>query len=95
MASGALEITSHADIAAAVTGHLGPGAPPTQDGLVYLAFAQRRRSRRRSRSAVTKRELAAEPGDGLKNPERRRLRRQRSAAAHLLSWILEQLSEPK
>ncbi|HUE13974.1 MAG TPA: CinA family protein [Planctomycetaceae bacterium] len=95
MASGALEITPHADIAAAVTGHLGPGAPPAQDGLVYVAFARRSRSRRQSRSAVAKIELAAEAGDGLQNPQLRRLRRQRSAAAHLLAWILTNLSEPK
>jgi nicotinamide-nucleotide amidase len=95
MASGVLDITPHADIAAAVTGHLGPGAPPAQDGLVYLAFARRSRSRPQSRSAVKKIELAAEAGDELTNPERRRFRRQRSAAAHLLSWILENLSEPK
>jgi PncC family amidohydrolase len=91
MASGALKITPHADIAAAVTGHLGPGAPPAQDGLVYVAFARRSRSR----SAVAKLELAAEAGDELPNPMLRRLRRQRSAAAHLLAWILTNLSEPK
>jgi nicotinamide-nucleotide amidase len=94
MASGALDITPHADIAGAVTGHLGPGAPAAQDGLLYLAFARRSRSRQRSRLAVTKIQLAAEAGDGLKDPMRRRFRRQRSAAAHLLSWILENLTEP-
>jgi nicotinamide-nucleotide amidase len=95
MASGALKITPHADIAAAVTGHLGPGAPPAQDGLVYVAFARRSRSRRQSRSAVAKIELAAEAGDELQNPMLRRLRRQKSAADHLLAWILKNLSEPK
>jgi PncC family amidohydrolase len=95
MASGALEITPHADIAAAVTGHLGPGAPPAQDGLVYVAFARRSRLRRQSRSAVAKIELAAEAGDELRDPMLRRLRRQRSAADHLLAWILTNLSEPK
>jgi PncC family amidohydrolase len=93
MALGALDITPHAEVAAAITGHLGPGAPPAQDGLLYLAFARRAQAARRSRLAIQKVELANEPGDGLKNPELRRLRRQRSAAAHLLAWILEGLSE--
>jgi len=95
MALGVLDITPQAEIAAAITGHLGPGAPPAQDGLLYLAFARRSRSPRRSRLAIQKVELANEPGDNLKNPELRRLRRQRSAAAHLLSWILKGLSGPE
>jgi PncC family amidohydrolase len=92
MALGALDITPHAEIAAAVTGHLGPGAPPAQDGLVYLAFARRGRTPRRSRLAIKKVELAIEPGDNMTNPELRRLRRQKSAAAHLLAWILDGLA---
>jgi nicotinamide-nucleotide amidase len=94
MASGALEVTPQADIAAAVTGHLGPDAPPAQDGLVFVAFCRRSWSpSRRTRLpwAIRKIELAAESGDDLRDPLRRRLRRQRSAAAHLLTMILEQL----
>lgn len=87
MALGALAITPQADIAAAVTGHLGPGAPEGQDGLVYLGFAKRGKNRSRPRVAVKKLELNREPGDDLKDPRRRRLRRQRSATAHLLLWI--------
>lgn len=37
MARGVLERTPEADLAVAVTGHLGPDAPSAQDGLVYLA----------------------------------------------------------
>jgi nicotinamide-nucleotide amidase len=91
MAIGALQKTPQADVAAAVTGHLGPGAPPAQDGLVYLAFARRLGKSRRPEVTVNKVELAKERGDGLKDPQRRRLRRQRSASAHLLSWILKGL----
>jgi nicotinamide-nucleotide amidase len=40
MASRVLQLTPEADIAAAVTGHLGPGAPPELDGVVYLAIAR-------------------------------------------------------
>jgi len=92
MAIGALRKTPQANVAAAVTGHLGPGAPPTQDGLVYLAFAWRPGKSRRPTVTVDKVELANERGDALKDPQRRRLRRQRSASAHLLSWILKGLT---
>ena len=41
MASGALTVTPDADLAASVTGHLGPDAPPQQDGIIYLGLAER------------------------------------------------------
>jgi len=41
MAKGVLAQTPEADVTASVTGHLGPGAPPAQDGLVYIGFARR------------------------------------------------------
>ena len=41
MALGALEHTPEADLAASVTGHLGPDAPPELDGIIYIALAQR------------------------------------------------------
>jgi nicotinamide-nucleotide amidase len=41
MALRVLERTTEADIAASVTGHLGPGAPPKLDGLVFVAVARR------------------------------------------------------
>lgn len=43
MVEGVLAATPHANIAAAVTGHLGPGSPHGQDGLVYISFARRLR----------------------------------------------------
>jgi PncC family amidohydrolase len=90
MAAGALHETPHADISGAITGHLGPGAPPTEDGLVFVAFAQR--ARRRAPGIATKRlELSREAGDRHRSPLQKRLRRQRSAAAHLLNWILVNL----
>lgn len=91
MALGVLKKTPFADVAGAITGHLGPDAPSSQDGLVYLAFARRTAGSRRARVAVKRLELAKEVGDKLKDLERRRIRRQRSAAAHLLSWILKGL----
>lgn len=41
MATGVLAMTPEADIAAAVTGHLGPRAPAALDGVVYVAIAER------------------------------------------------------
>ena len=41
MVIGALAKTPEADLAASVTGHLGPNAPPDQDGLVYIGVAKR------------------------------------------------------
>ena len=41
MAAGVLEQTPEAHISASVTGHLGPNAPPEQDGLVFSSIARR------------------------------------------------------
>lgn len=41
MACAVLERTSEADLSVAVTGHLGPQAPPALDGLVFTAAARR------------------------------------------------------
>jgi nicotinamide-nucleotide amidase len=41
MATSVLGITPEADLAASVTGHLGPNAPPDQDGLVFMAVVSR------------------------------------------------------
>lgn len=38
MAQGALARTAQADLAVSVTGHLGPQAPPDQDGQVFIAI---------------------------------------------------------
>ena len=41
MALGVLDCTPEATLSAAITGHLGPGAPPEKDGVVYVAVAKR------------------------------------------------------
>lgn len=41
MVLGALAHTPHASIAASVTGHLGPGAPPDLDGTAWCAVCRR------------------------------------------------------
>jgi PncC family amidohydrolase len=45
MAIGVLEKTPEADLAAAVTGHLGPDAPAEADGAIFVAVARRESSR--------------------------------------------------
>jgi PncC family amidohydrolase len=37
MVAGVLHLTPEADLAAAITGHLGPAAPPGFDGVVFVA----------------------------------------------------------
>jgi nicotinamide-nucleotide amidase len=41
MAIGILQRTENADWSVAVTGHLGPGAPPEKDGVIFVATARR------------------------------------------------------
>jgi nicotinamide-nucleotide amidase len=41
MAEGVLQATPESTIAASITGHLGPNAPPRLDGVVYVAIALR------------------------------------------------------
>jgi nicotinamide-nucleotide amidase len=41
MALGVLGMTVQANLAAAVTGHLGPGAPTSLDGVAFVAIARR------------------------------------------------------
>lgn len=88
MANGVLETTPQADVSAAITGHLGPNAPDGQDGLVFMAFAERGTGRKAAKVTVKRLQLSHESGDESAKPLPRRLRRQRSAAAHLLNWIL-------
>lgn len=44
MAVGVLRFTPHADLAVSVTGHLGPGAPPELDAVIFIGTAVRIRS---------------------------------------------------
>lgn len=52
MATSVLHRTPEADLAAAVTGHLGPHAPSKLDGLVFIAVAWRMRKGKEARSIV-------------------------------------------
>ncbi len=75
MASHVLERTPEADIAASVTGHLGPGAPPDLDGLVFIGISTRPDKRHAAPQADVH-ERHCRPQDS-------RLARQR--------WVIEQV----
>jgi len=82
MASGVLMKTSEADVAAAVTGHLGPNAPPEQDGLVHVAVAVRSPD---GKDVVIVRAVE------YRLANKGRLSRQREAAARVLECLMETL----
>lgn len=86
MARGVLEKTPEADMAAAITGHLGPNAPAGMDGLVWMAIARRGSAGISTRSVV----LSAE-GRG---DQTLRESRQEDAADRLLQFATEQIVNP-
>lgn len=53
MATRVLNLTPEADISAAVTGHLGPGAPAELDGVVFIAVAARQKGLKQRKPVVT------------------------------------------
>lgn len=80
MADGLLKTTPEADLAAAITGHLGPGAPADQDGIVYVSL--------RSRVAIGENERFS---DSFRLQETSRVDRQIEAAGRWLGWISDLL----
>ena len=86
MARGLLEKTPRADLAVAVTGHLGPNAPKRQDGLIWFAAAVREPSFWRLRDRVVVRSHRF-PSDDRCSGQRLRVRRQRAAAIHVLRSV--------
>jgi PncC family amidohydrolase len=83
MVTGALVATPEADLAASVTGHLGPDAPASQDGLIYVGIAER--------SSDTG-EICVAPIRQCRLSHRDRLPRQREAVLYVLERLLEILS---
>ncbi|MCM2372973.1 CinA family protein [Aporhodopirellula aestuarii] len=81
MAGCLLRRTSEADWGAAITGHLGPGAPLEIDGHVFVSLANRERGASEGR-LVANREfvLASET----------RIERQIEAAEIMIRWILNE-----
>jgi nicotinamide-nucleotide amidase len=76
MATGVLQRTAEAHVAAAVTGHLGPDAPADADGRLWVALAERAADQV-SVVGVHAHQLAA----------RSRRDRQQEAAAYLLAQV--------
>jgi PncC family amidohydrolase len=90
MTEGALRMTPEADIALSITGHLGPDAPPDQDGLVFVGL-QHRSFTDRDRTeppAIERHELDPAPEATTKDQWRDlRARRQRIIAARALTTL--------
>lgn len=82
MAVGALHHTSEADLAAAVTGHLGPDAPPSLDGTCFFALAQRRDG---GPAMVAQQQMQLSDAD--------RETRQRQAAGALLAFVTRAIAQ--
>ncbi|WP_437193721.1 CinA family protein [Planctomicrobium sp. SH527] len=83
MAQGGINATPEADLAASVTGHLGPGAPPSFDGVIFIGIA----SRGQPSVTVLKRTVSAEAPQEVILREFRR----REAVAFVLEAILDEL----
>lgn len=82
-----LESTPHADFSAAITGHLGPNAPPNLDGHIYCAIMSRQ-----NRSYEQSFRLRAVAPKHAADCELRQIR-QDEAANRFLDWIDEMLSK--
>jgi PncC family amidohydrolase len=94
MAEGVLAKTPHADVAASVTGFLGPESPPGKDGLVFTAVAIRKESPRSKafETAVQKHQLeTAAKNITATEAKRLRLQRQFIAANSVFEQIIEHL----
>ena len=67
MATGVLERTPEAEIAVSITGHLGPNAPASEDGLVFIGIATLSKTCRvkehRLRKIVCENEKLPYPGE--------------------------------
>ena len=85
MAQRVLNNTPHADLAASVTGYLGPNAPDGQDGLVFLGIV----GRDDEHPTVERHVLTA---DEIAAPEDLRIRRQAEATGLVLSAVERRLA---
>ena len=86
MATGVLQSTPEADLAAAITGHLGPHAPSSLDGVVCIAVAERVRASDQTPTVIdsTKVRLQSESDDPV---ALRDLRRREGARLLLLAAL--------
>lgn len=89
MAENVLANTPEADIAASITGHLGPNAPTKQDGLIFVGIS-RRSPEDGPPKTIVKRHVLEPPTDTLSGVKLRN-RRQVSAAAFVIESVRQQL----
>lgn len=82
MARGALSSTEEANVALAVTGHLGPAAPSELDGLIYIGVALKNQSAGAAENTFTASRLVR-----LESSER--LLRQQEAAHEVLATLID------
>lgn len=95
MAERVLLKTPEADLAASVTGHLGPGAPKRQDGLIYVGVAHRAQRSDSITSHVVRHRLAGNNSSELspRQAEQIRVARQRAAAEFVIHEVLVHLNK--
>lgn len=86
MALRVLAMTPEADIAASVTGHLGPNAPPALDGVVFAGIARRQPGRRKP--IVSVKQFRCRRADS-------RVARQRWVVGRVLEFLEERLQAEK
>ena len=93
MATRVLDLTREADVAAAVTGHLGPGAPPEFDGVIFFAIALRTAPlpKRRMKTGRQKYQTLVQKHDCQSSESR--LPRQREAAERVLAGLADFLEK--
>ncbi|MGE3314209.1 MAG: CinA family protein [Planctomycetaceae bacterium] len=96
MATQVLERTPQADIAASVTGHLGPEAPQRLDGVVFVAIAERAKKgepsvRCRKYHFPEKKIASRQPSANRTAGRKLRLKRQRLAVLQVISDVAEAL----
>jgi len=80
MATGILKRTEQADIAAAITGHLGPNAPEGLDGMAFIAISRRFNQEMRTQTFKIQLEQAS------------RIDRQREAAEQVLLIAIDEIA---
>ena len=91
MARGALTATTEASVAISVTGHLGPGAPTTLDGLVYAGWAEKDLSSPADVRVLAQRIELQQPAPAGPADIDRRVARQKEATRAVLLMIRVEL----
>lgn len=88
LASRMLAMTPHATIAAAITGHFGPGAPAELDGMIFFAAASRGQT-----NGISHEIRLRQPAPNGPNDIAARRARQSEATNLFLEWLNEILGE--